>query len=94
MTVIEILLLLFLIACAISVFFIDNLLNAVIVYMSYSAIMAVLWISIESPDLAVTEAAVGCGITSLLFILTLKKINALKEGGMKKDEHTLWIKQE
>lgn len=81
MTVIEILLLIFLIACAVSVFFIKSLLNAVVVFMSYSAIMAVLWLSLESPDLAITEAAVGCGVTTLLFILTLKKINALKEGG-------------
>ena len=81
MTLVEILLLLFLISCAISVFFIRNLLNAVVVYMSYSAIMSVLWISLLSPDLAITEAAVGCGITTLLFVLTLKKINALKDGG-------------
>ena len=85
MTVVEILLLLFLIVCAVSVFFIDNLINAVVVYMSYSAVMAVLWISLESPDLAVTEASVGCAITTLLFFLTLKKINALKEGGMKEE---------
>ncbi|MBP3890570.1 MAG: DUF4040 domain-containing protein [Solobacterium sp.] len=88
MTTVEILLLLFLIACAISVFFIKNLLNAVIVFMSYSTIMAVLWLSIESPDLAITEAAVGCGVTTLLFILTLKKINALKEEGGEEDERT------
>lgn len=31
----------------------------------------------ESPDLAITEAAVGAGITSLLFFLTLKKIHAI-----------------
>ena len=30
------------------------------------------------PDLAITEAAVGAGITSILFFLTLKKIHALK----------------
>ena len=83
MTVVEGLLLVFLIVCAISVFFIKKLLNAVIVFMSYSAIMAVLWLSLESPDLAITEAAVGCGVTTLLFFLTLKKINALKEGGDK-----------
>ncbi len=89
MTVVEILLLIFLIASAISVFFIKKLLNAVIVFMSYSAIMAVLWLSIESPDLAVTEAAVGCGVTTLLFILTLKKIGALKEDvGGEENERT------
>ena len=87
MTVIEILLLLFLIVCAINVFFIKGLLNAVIVFMSYSAVMAVLWLSLESPDLAITEAAVGCGVTTLLFILTLRKIGALEEGG-EEDERT------
>lgn len=86
MTIVEGLLIGFLIACAISVFFMKNLLNAVIVFMSYSTIMAVLWLSIESPDLAVTEAAVGCGVTTLLFIMTLKKINALKEEGGEEDE--------
>lgn len=33
---------------------------------------------------AITEAAVGAGVTSLLFFLTLRKINALK--GMERDE--------
>lgn len=89
MTIVDILLLVFLIACAVSVFFIRKLLNAVIVFMSYSAIMAVLWLSLESPDLAITEAAVGCGVTTLLFILTLKKINALREEGAKQDEPTV-----
>ncbi|MBR0173180.1 MAG: DUF4040 domain-containing protein [Lachnospiraceae bacterium] len=86
MTVIEVLLLVFLIACAVSVFFIKKLLNAVIVFMSYSTVMAVLWLSLESPDLAITEAAVGCGITTLLFILTLKKVKALREEASNGDE--------
>ena len=41
-------------------------------------LMAVLWSLLQSPDLAITEAAVGAGITSILFFLTLKKIHALK----------------
>lgn len=89
MTIIEILLLAFLIVCAVSVFFIKKLLNAVIVFMSYSSIMAVLWISLESPDLAITEAAVGCGVTTMLFILTLKKINALREEETDQNEPTV-----
>ena len=90
MTFFEIMLLLFLIACAISIFFIKRLVNAVVVFMSYSAIMAVLWLSLESPDLAITEAAVGCGITTLLFIFALKKVNALKEDGeADRDEHNI-----
>lgn len=67
----------FLIICAVSVTFSKNLLNAIIIYMSYSLIMSIIWILLESPDLAITEAAVGAGITSLLFFVTLKKIHAM-----------------
>ena len=72
-------LLLFLIVCAISVSFSKNLLNSILTFMSYSLIMSVLWIVLESPDLAITEAAVGAGVTSILFFVTLKKIQAIME---------------
>jgi uncharacterized MnhB-related membrane protein len=49
--------------------------------------MAIIWIFLESPDLAITEAAVGAGVTSLLFFVTLKKIHAMREEE-KKDEQT------
>ena len=70
-------LLLFLVFCAIAVSFSKNLLNSIIIFMSYSTVMAILWILLESPDLAITEAAVGAGITSVLFFVTLKKINVI-----------------
>lgn len=67
----------FLIVCAISVSFTKNLLNSILIYMSYSVIMSIIWILLESPDLAITEAAVGAGITTLLFFATLKKIRGI-----------------
>lgn len=67
----------FLVVCAISVSFSKNLLNSILIYMSYSLIMSIIWILLESPDLAITEAAVGAGITSILFFVTLKKIHAI-----------------
>ena len=73
----RILLLLLLIGCAVSVNLTRSLLHAVIVFMSYSSVMCLLWILMESPDLAITEAAVGAGISGLLFLLTLKKIKQL-----------------
>lgn len=77
MTVFQFILLLFLVVCAVSVSFSKNLLNSVLIYMSYSLIMSILWVTLESPDLAITEAAVGAGVTSLLFFATLKKIQAI-----------------
>ena len=42
-------------------------------------LMAVLWALLQSPDLAITEAAVGAGVTGILFLLTLKRIHALRD---------------
>ncbi|MBP3460622.1 MAG: DUF4040 domain-containing protein [Lachnospiraceae bacterium] len=72
-------LLFFLVVCALAVSFTKNLLNAVLVFMSYSLIMSIIWILLESPDLAITEAAVGAGVTSILFFVTLKKIEAIRK---------------
>lgn len=79
------LLMIFLVVCAISVSFSKNLLNSVIIFMSYSTVMAIIWILLESPDLAITEAAVGAGITSVLFFVTLKKIKTIDEMVAKED---------
>ena len=79
-------LLFFLVVCAVAVSFTKNLLTAVLVFMSYSLIMSIVWILLESPDLAITEAAVGAGVTSILFFVTLKKIEAIRKEN--KDEQT------
>lgn len=81
MQVLEYVLLFFLIVCAVSVSFSKNLLNSIIIFMSYSLIMSIIWSILEAPDLAITEAAVGAGVTSLLFFMTLKKIHAMREEG-------------
>ena len=78
--VFRIILLVLLIICAIAVNLTRNLLNAVIIFMSYSSIMCLLWILMESPDLAITEAAVGAGISGTLFMMTLKKIRSEDAG--------------
>lgn len=75
----------FLVVCAISVSISKNLLNSIAIYMSYSLIMSVIWILLESPDLAITEAAVGAGVTSVLFFVTLKKIHAMIDTDEEKD---------
>ena len=84
MMVLELLLLGFLISCAIAAVLCKRLVSAVIIFMAYSAVMSILWFMLESPDLAVTEAAVGAGVTSLLFFLTLRKTKELR--GIEWDE--------
>ncbi len=87
MQVFMLILLGFLVVCAVSVSLSKNLLNSILIYMSYSLVMSIIWILLESPDLAITEAAVGAGITSVLFFVTLKKIHAImKSEEEQKDE--------
>ena len=78
MTIFTCILLGFLVVCAIAASLPKNLLNTILIFMSYSLIMCVIWILLQSPDLAITEAAVGAGVTSILFFITLKKIKAIR----------------
>ena len=83
MQILHIMLLLFILICAVAVSATRNLLTSLVIFMSQSLAMSVIWIMLESPDLAITEAAVGAGITSLLLFVTLKKIHAIdvQKGG-------------
>lgn len=74
MKIFSIIMLIFLIGSSIAVSLIKDLLSVIIVFMVYSLVMAILWQQLNAPDLAITEAAVGAGISTLLFVLTLKRI--------------------
>jgi len=74
MTVFPAIILAMLIIGSIAVSVVKNLLSAVIVFMVYSLLMAILWEQLNAPDLAITEAALGAGITTVLFVLAIRKV--------------------
>ena len=76
----------FLVICAIAVCVTNNLLVSLIIFTAYSLVMSVVWLFIESPDLAITEAAVGAGVTSILFFITLVKVNKMNNEKGANDE--------
>lgn len=69
----DVLLLLFLVICALVTVSLKDLLDSVIVLAVYSLIMALIWLEMNAPDVAFTEAAVGAGVTTFLFIAILSK---------------------
>ncbi|MBP1926000.1 putative MnhB-related membrane protein [Sedimentibacter acidaminivorans] len=79
MKVFSIIMLIFLIFSSIAVSTMKSKLGSIIVFAVYSLIMAILWEQLEAPDLAITEAAVGAGITTVLLILTLSRIRSIKK---------------
>lgn len=76
--VFQFLLLVFLIVCAMVVARTKDLLSATIIFSAYSLIMAILWMLLSAPDIAITEAAIGSGITTILFIVTISKTRRME----------------
>ncbi|MDO8841941.1 MAG: DUF4040 domain-containing protein [Methanocalculus sp.] len=66
-------LLLFMIVCAIAAITVKDLLHATIILAAYSLIMTVLWAEMNAVDVAFTEATVGAGITTVLFIAAIAR---------------------
>lgn len=65
-------LMLLLVLSALSIFIFEDLLYVVIVFGGYSAIMAMVWQLLNAPDIAITEAAVGVGVTILMITVVIK----------------------
>ncbi len=72
-TAFDITLLLLLVAVALAVARTKDLLAATIIFSAYSLILCLLWQHRGAPDVAMTEAAVGAGITTVLFFVAISK---------------------
>jgi multisubunit Na+/H+ antiporter MnhB subunit len=55
-----------------------DLFAAVVGYVAYGLLLAFVWIRLYAPDVALTEAAVGSGVTGVLLITAGKRLGALK----------------
>ena len=73
MIIINVLIVIFLIVCALAIGKIKDLIGAVILFSAYSLVMSILWLLLNSPDVAITEAAIGAGVTSILFFAVISK---------------------
>ena len=65
--------------CAFAVERSRDLLAAVVVFAAYSLLMAVNWQLLGAPDVAITEAAVGAGVTTLLLVNAVRRTRRREE---------------
>ena len=86
MEALSVLLLAVILICAVAVSITKDLLTSIIIFMAQSIAMSVVWILLRAPDLAITEAAVGAGITTLLMFISLKKLHAVRVQGRKGED--------
>lgn len=73
MTFLTIFLVFLLIACALMVERTKDLLSAIVIFAAFSLVLSVLWLILQAPDVALTEAAVGAGITTVVMLAVLAK---------------------
>ena len=59
--------------CAVAAVQVRDLLASVVLLSAFSLFMCLLWIELGAVDVAFTEAAVGAGITTVLFVITVLK---------------------
>ena len=69
----DIVLLGFTVVCAIWAVTVKDLLASVILLGAFSLFMCLLWVEMGAVDVAFTEASVGAGITTVLFVVTVFK---------------------
>ena len=65
---------------ALAVLLMKNFMAALAALSVVSLGMAVLFVILRAPDVAMTEAAIGAGLSSLLFALALRRLGLWKEG--------------
>ncbi len=56
-----------------------DLMLAVIGTGAVSVILSILFLILQAPDVALTEAAIGIALTTIIFIITLKKTTRYEE---------------
>ena len=77
MTALECILLLLLLITGIAAPLQKHPLIMVITFTVFGLVLSVIWMLLRAPDLAITEAAVGTGVSGVLLYLALRRIRAL-----------------
>ncbi len=65
-------LLLTLVVASLAMYFVKDLLHAIIIFGVYSLTMALIWLQMNTPDLAITEAAAGISMTVLMMVVVFR----------------------
>jgi uncharacterized MnhB-related membrane protein len=57
--------------CAIVVFYLKDLIAAVIAFSAFSIILALEFFILQAPDVAIAEASIGAGISTVIIIIAI-----------------------
>lgn len=60
------------VVCAATVFWIKDLIAAAIAFAAFSFLLALEFFVLQAPDVAIAEAAIGAGISTVIFVIAIK----------------------
>ena len=63
----------------------EDIFKAVVLFISFGLLMALAWVRMNAPDVALAEAAIGAGITGPLFLSALRRIERLHKAERRLD---------
>ena len=73
MSVIEAILILFMLVAAFATCVFRDLISAVVMCAAVSLLASVLFYLLDAPDVAMAEAAIGAGLTTAMFVVAVRK---------------------
>lgn len=59
----------------------SDLFKAVVLFIAFGLLMALAWVRLEAPDIALAEAAIGAGLTGALLLSALARLRAIQANG-------------
>jgi multicomponent Na+:H+ antiporter subunit B len=71
LTLLEGALLVFVLGCALGTALLKDTMASVMAFAAYSLGVSIIWLILQAPDVGLTEAAVGAGIMTILFLIAL-----------------------
>ncbi|MEP3246283.1 MAG: Na(+)/H(+) antiporter subunit B [Sneathiella sp.] len=87
----DIFLMLLLVAGALSVLYVRNLFVATMLLGAFSFLMALIFVTLDAVDVAFTEAAVGAGISTVLYLGTLALVGSRERAPSKRSVVPLFL---
>ncbi len=70
---IDLMLLILVVICAVAAITVKDLFSSAVILGAYSTFMCLLWVEMGAVDVGFTEAAVGAGVSTVLFIAAISK---------------------
>lgn len=64
-----------------------DLFKAVVLFICFGLLMALGWVRLQAPDVALAEAAIGSGLSGALFLSALRRLASVRQGERRLDRN-------